>query len=263
MRVDERPTLAQVIGDGIRTARERNNWTQDQLAGVLRRAGLDLSRSGLAAIERGSGRSLNLGEMALVCSALYISIHDIFDEVGMVRVSDSAVIRGKAIPSLLDGLSVADSDISTPLTRELDAERSRMTSRGEAEQSAARRLGITPETVARVAWSLWGRSLTAERDARVGPDANHAKRGHVTRQLVAQIEDDLRSESEVLQIADHPSHPETTSKSAGYLWRDRSLEAEDDVDTPPESWAEGENVVSLPPELWAEEPGTRRGKKAK
>jgi len=65
---------------------------------------------------------------------------------------------------------------------------------GEAEQKAARRLGVHPAAVALAAHRLWGRSLTAERDRRVAeqspgdlPRRIQAVRGHVTRKLVAEL----------------------------------------------------------------------------
>lgn len=40
-----------LIGPQIRKLRNQRGWTQDRLAGALQRAGLDVSRSGLAKIE--------------------------------------------------------------------------------------------------------------------------------------------------------------------------------------------------------------------
>lgn len=40
-----------LIGPQVRKLRSQRGWTQDELAGALQRAGLDISRSGLAKIE--------------------------------------------------------------------------------------------------------------------------------------------------------------------------------------------------------------------
>jgi transcriptional regulator with XRE-family HTH domain len=40
-----------LIGPQVRKLRNQMNWTQEQLAGALQRAGFDVSRSGLAKIE--------------------------------------------------------------------------------------------------------------------------------------------------------------------------------------------------------------------
>jgi hypothetical protein len=72
--------------------------------------------------------------------------------------------------------------------------------RGEAEQKAARRLAVDPHDLAIVAFAQWGRSLTEERDARVAalsdisttPRTTQARRGHVTRLLLDELEPKLK-----------------------------------------------------------------------
>ncbi len=65
---------------------------------------------------------------------------------------------------------------------------------GEAETRLARRLGIAPIRVIAAAASLWGRSLTEERDARLadgaGPPAVVARR--LTAELTARIDEAAR-----------------------------------------------------------------------
>jgi hypothetical protein len=65
---------------------------------------------------------------------------------------------------------------------------------GEAENRLARRLGIAPIRVIAAAASLWGRSLTEERDARLadggGPAAVVARR--LTAELTARIDEAAR-----------------------------------------------------------------------
>jgi hypothetical protein len=65
---------------------------------------------------------------------------------------------------------------------------------GEAEQKAARKLGVHPAAVALAAQRQWGQSLTAERDKRVlerspgeSPRRIQAIRGHVTRTLLGEL----------------------------------------------------------------------------
>lgn len=72
--------------------------------------------------------------------------------------------------------------------------------RGEAEMKAARRLDVDPVELALAALKLWGRSLTEERDARVAeatepgatPRTLQALRGHLTRQLLKELEPIVR-----------------------------------------------------------------------
>ncbi len=61
---------------------------------------------------------------------------------------------------------------------------------GEAEQKAARKLGVSALDVAAVSFRLWGHGLTEERDDRAGDNAT--RRGHVTRTLVEDIQEVLR-----------------------------------------------------------------------
>jgi transcriptional regulator with XRE-family HTH domain len=65
---------------------------------------------------------------------------------------------------------------------------------GEAEQKAARKLGVNPAAVALAAQRRFGRSLTSERDRRVlerplgeSPRRIQAVRGHVTRTLIGEL----------------------------------------------------------------------------
>ena len=66
---------------------------------------------------------------------------------------------------------------------------------GEAERKAARVLGATPVLVALAAVKCWGRPLTDEREDRmtnagvegVSPRVLQARRGHVTRTLLAEL----------------------------------------------------------------------------
>ena len=66
----------------------------------------------------------------------------------------------------------------------------------EAEQKAARSLGVGPMTVQMACHQLWGRSLTDERESRVkrrarldaSPRSLQAQRGHVTRELMAELQ---------------------------------------------------------------------------
>ena len=74
--------------------------------------------------------------------------------------------------------------------------------RAEAEQKAARKLGVTPQTIAQAAYDIWGRSLTDERNLQVeqldwvdetSTRQVQAYRGHVTRELLDKIETHMAS----------------------------------------------------------------------
>lgn len=66
----------------------------------------------------------------------------------------------------------------------------------EAEQKVAKRLGVDPIDLARLAHRTWGHGFSEERDRRVAdrvsgdtsPRSKQAHRGHVTRQLTTELE---------------------------------------------------------------------------
>lgn len=63
----------------------------------------------------------------------------------------------------------------------------------DAEIKAAARLGMPPEKLRSLAVSLWGHSLSQERERRLGDVAGlsqrsaQARRGHITRQLLVEL----------------------------------------------------------------------------
>lgn len=58
----------------------------------------------------------------------------------------------------------------------------------EADYRMAQSLGITAELAAIEMESLWGRSFTAERDHRAGPNDSPQKRGRISRDLKAELQ---------------------------------------------------------------------------
>ena len=76
-----------------------------------------------------------------------------------------------------------------------DAEDAKEAARGDAVRKAARKLGVRPLVLSAAAQGQYGRSFTAERDARVAeqapadapPRSLQALRGHVTRAMLAEL----------------------------------------------------------------------------
>jgi hypothetical protein len=71
----------------------------------------------------------------------------------------------------------------------------------DAERHAARKLGVSPERLNVVAMRRWGRTLAEERDHRLSdqtrdssPRSRQALRGHITRDLMNELEDELRDQ---------------------------------------------------------------------
>jgi transcriptional regulator with XRE-family HTH domain len=198
------PTLDEVIGANLRSIRKQRGWTQHDLERELR-GGLGWTRSYVAAIEAGRKR-------ILVAELIYLS-----DVLRVAPVSllagDGPVRHGDAPPTYLSDVRQV---LMTPPGHEPPAmqaseapaaaaeARARLredmeTAKGEAEQRAAHKLRVHPVVVVTHARLRWGRSLTEERDARVGPAtgdrrATQARRGWVTRELVAELEQALKGD---------------------------------------------------------------------
>lgn len=197
----EPPKLGQVVGTNLERIRVENGWSQDDVAASGWRVGLPWSRSTIAAIEAGR-RSIELGEVVLLALALYTAVTDLLAGNGVAQVGDGtklslADIRRVLTSDARPGQEALD-DVHRRIfsARKQAYERVMLSAGGEAEQKAARKLGVPPQVIAEAAYDLWRRSLTDERNARVEAKAtdpattrsSQALRGHVTRVLVSEIE---------------------------------------------------------------------------
>ena len=159
----------------------------------------------MAAIERGT-RDLSLLELASVLGALELDLAALRGG-GRIAIGDAISVE---VDQLLDTLA-GEATTWTVFGRDGDSamlylRTGTMGSYGEAlkrilgtypdaDRKAALRLGVAPEDVSRAAESLWGRTLTEERDERVAalapedatPRSMQALRGHITRTLLREI----------------------------------------------------------------------------
>ena len=222
-------TLEEVIGENLRRIREDEGWSQDDLARRARAKGLPWSRSSVAAVEAGT-KTLDLSEVLLLRLAVSGNFDQLLAGKGFVVLGRGARIPLGGVRSLLadqDDQVRIKVDIQTPdlanlsstaevvagfqsLKRRVaklapgasakDLMSAERAASGEAEQKAARKLSVSAVDLAVAAFGLWGRSLTEERDGRVKdwpkppqtPRAVTAVRGHVTRQLLAELEPILK-----------------------------------------------------------------------
>ncbi len=212
------PNIDTVIGANIRRLRDQRGSTQDDVAREFQAVGLDWSRAIVAAVEDGR-RRIGADDLVLAAYALGVSPADLLEGSGPVLAgalavrladlreafSDQPVRQVRAwVPKQSEAEKRAMSRQLQATIRYLESAWPDVTvqelaaakrdARGEAEQKAARRLGVSAEDVSVAAHARWGRSLTAERDARVEdaePTADRrvlqARRGHVTRQLLADL----------------------------------------------------------------------------
>jgi hypothetical protein len=185
-------TLRAVIGEGVRRVRERDGTTQEAVALAARRHGLHWARTRVALLERGE-KAIPAEELALLPAILAdacgrpVGLAELIDPDAVIRLSDMVTVTGRELVELFAGAAPA---LPCAGPAAADETGRRLRDAGEPEENAARRLGVPLIDVVAAARALWGRGLSAERDARVaaGPEVSphrrSALRGRVTRSLV-------------------------------------------------------------------------------
>jgi transcriptional regulator with XRE-family HTH domain len=221
------PDLAAAVGSRMRALRDAHGVTADTIAAQARGVGLRWQRSTVASIETGK-RRLSAEELLLLPTILSMALPDSVTLRNLldrdIALTDELVMTPRGFVDLLEGGGpiwggfklprVAAGPRAPSVERwrvierlwpdvhgggRLDLQRLHQVERaaaGEAEQNAARTFGVEALEVAAAAHRLWGRSLTAEREARVEAESGgdipasavRARRGHVTRALLAELE---------------------------------------------------------------------------
>lgn len=213
--------MREVVGEGVRRAREAAGARQDDVARAARRYGLTWSRSKVAALERGA-KPVSIEELALltlvlsdVCSRP-VTVPELIDPGALVHLAGTLHIGGEGLARVLAGRPLDTGPMTTSQiqavasevlrgirhgqerARELLLDEPTLDPGGEAEEKAARRLGETPGIVTELSIARWGRTLTEERDRIVAerddapsPDRLRALRGQVTRRLVADLAEEI------------------------------------------------------------------------
>ncbi len=192
-------SLTELIGCNLRDWRVRKSITQDELAALGRNGGLEWSRSIVASIENGN-RSLIVDELVALALVGGPSPAELLSGSKSARVQVAEVTYAlSVIREVVVGPYV--SRIKHQTLRTLLVEESAQL---EAEQKAARKLGVTAEVIAATALELWSNSFTSERNERVEkladpgatPRTLQALRGHVARRLLEEIQSVLARESD-------------------------------------------------------------------
>jgi len=166
----------------------------------------------VAAVENGN-KTLDVTELILLAGTLSVGALTLIESEGEVWLSPDAYSETGVIREILSTYDGVDAEDGPSIIVEVGTAEggqpitaAELVGRGEAEQRAARRLGMTPSEFAQAALDRWGHSLADERDACVvdnwfdgdeaalsyGEDersnrALQAIRGHVTRELVKDL----------------------------------------------------------------------------
>jgi hypothetical protein len=224
--------LRDVLAAGVKGARLRLGLRQDDAAARLRAYGLTTWLRGTVAQAETGSRRFSLEEVVLLALAYETIPAELVagKDNELVELAPEARVSVAALRALLSGdaqalLNLGPQVMDTPATRGgstksarssrfpdvlADARRfgirrhgdvDRALERiGDPERYAARKLGTTPERINLAALALWGRTLAEERDHRVkqqeGGDTSarglQALRGHVTRDLMTELDTELR-----------------------------------------------------------------------
>ena len=196
--------IHELLGQGIRAARLRKGWRQQDAADNFRLYGLPTWRPvAVGQVETGV-RKPSIGELLLACAALEVSLADLVpDTEELVDLGTGATMSAAAVKALLSGdfgqFPADPADFTFPgeasiedMLAQAGAERDRkrqliqpiidrsgldpygelvhtmFQQPTEAEVHAARRLRVEPVQLRGAAIALWRRNFDAERDARAG-----------------------------------------------------------------------------------------------
>lgn len=179
--------LRSVLASGAKASRQSLNLRQEDAAIRLRRLGLSTWLRGTVAQVEVGARRVTFEELLILALAYETSVAELLEgrPGELVEITPEACLDLAAVRGLLSGRRASLEAIGP-------AEDT--TGIGEAERTAARRLHWPVEEVVARSLAQWGRTLSEERDSRVAerkPDVPtnqvQALRGHVTRQLVAEL----------------------------------------------------------------------------
>jgi DNA-binding CsgD family transcriptional regulator/transcriptional regulator with XRE-family HTH domain len=207
----EAVSFAGLIGGRLRGLRDRYGWSQDDVAQAARWAGLGWARHTVAAIE-GDSRDVSAGELLALPLVLRfaalktgrgpeqpLTVLDLFpdDDTSMVEIARGLSLDVRTLRGLITGDALRD-EARLPAKSSTPREGER-----EAERSAALALGARVSDVQEAAERIWGRTVTEERERRLGerelgdPAMTAARRrtlrGRITRQLKDELDPVIRT----------------------------------------------------------------------
>lgn len=221
--------MGAAVGLGVQALRTAAGLTQDELARKVREAGGDWDQAAVARLE-GGRRGVSPEQLLILGSALEVELWRLIGgrDNDWIRLSPTARQRTRAIRAAYGGQAVGTipagdfDDPGTRSVRKFFGDRQELLRRvaavwpeatrpqghavvdavGDAERKAARRLGVDPVVLSAAAYRTWGRSFAEHRDAaaaELGAGSRRslqAVRGHVTRQLLAELAPILDQEAD-------------------------------------------------------------------
>jgi transcriptional regulator with XRE-family HTH domain len=190
--------LAEALRRRIRELRQERGWTQDELGGWASAHGLAWTRDTASHVEDGS-RAVSFEEVLVLLRVFKIGLSGLFpDDHPPLELSRAHVWEPAGLVDILNGVfqQQDEDEVQRWQAEDEEAAITRL-----AEVKAAQALGVGRADLNMAARRLWGRGLTAERDRRlaeatgdreVSARSRQAMRGHVTRQLLAELSQTMR-----------------------------------------------------------------------
>ncbi|WP_225732295.1 MULTISPECIES: helix-turn-helix domain-containing protein [unclassified Nocardia] len=211
-------TLAQAIGRNARKLREEAGATLEAVAFQAGQCGLKWTSGKVGDLESGrvSPSLPTLYALGMAFAKLLerdVTLAELCElDDGNIQINDALVIPGQALSRALRGEAVipVDDYLLEVVKRSralgavakfyggkrpkgvsmLDVYRA-VAQVGQAEQRAAKDLGIVSDHLALLALARWKHTFSEERDARAGKDANAQRRGQVTREMKDELRQDI------------------------------------------------------------------------
>jgi transcriptional regulator with XRE-family HTH domain len=193
-----------VLGRNARTLRQNAHATLEDVATAVGSYGLAWSTGSVGSLESGRTVGVNLENLLIVAAALGdiigrpVRLAELFDGDGDVTINDELSVPLQDVVQVLSGaaasipagvIEIAGARVKVgkmKVKQTLPPSALR-----ETDLKVCKSLGVDPLTGAKAMVKLWRASFTTERDRLAGPGANPQKRGRVSRQLKAQLRQEL------------------------------------------------------------------------
>jgi transcriptional regulator with XRE-family HTH domain len=212
-------SVAQVIGEGAKAIRLDAGVTLEQMARAARIYGLPWTSGRVGDFEAGR-TAPSLPTLVAATAALGdvigrpVSLAELVTGKGQVRINDKLSLDTSALRAALSGETVSAHAIPDLLPAEEVYEMTQLlTSQtrfhwpkrvfavapglrqdvlrdfNESDARMCKNIGVDQVLGAAAMAALWRRTFTAERDHRAGPGANAQRRGQISRQLKADLQE--------------------------------------------------------------------------
>jgi hypothetical protein len=189
-------TLDELLAQNLRAVLDARGMRYVDLSDEMRRRGVPWTSNTPAQV-LGLHRQLSLLEVITLCAVFEMSLHDILDGKDLLEITlpaPGAHMKLHELHAALDGR--LPTGYVTGIFPELDAAT-------ELDRRVADQLGVTLVRLIDASSSLFGSTVTQERDRRAGDlsamskRSAQARRGHATRAIVAELEQYLAEQRRV------------------------------------------------------------------